>query len=201
LWENAFTGYVDMGERWNSQPSVSGGGVLIDNGTHSLDLARFFLGPIDALRVSEGKRTQGLPVEETVQITFQSRSGSMGTIDLSWTINKQLPTYITIHGSEGTLSLGWKESKYRNHQDEEWTVFGQGYSKVGAFVNQIENMANAILGKEDLLITIDDGLASIRAIEAAYIALSQAPSAIQEEPSLGEGIFRVELEGKPRETL
>ena len=174
LFENAFTCFVDMSGRWNSRPEISGGGVLIDNGTHSLDLARYFLGPIDDLQVIEGIRSQELPVEETVAIHFNSRSGVMGSIDLSWTINKEQPTYITLHGSKGTIALGWQESKWKLHGGE-WEKFGDGYSKVGAFVNQIENFAQAILGEAELLITIEDGLASVRAVEAAYQALSNNP--------------------------
>ncbi len=174
LFENAFTSCIDMSGRWNSKPGISGGGVLIDNGTHSLDLARYFLGPLDELQVIEGKRSQGLAVEETVSVYFHSRSGVMGSIDLSWTIHKELPTYITLYGTEGTISLGWKESKVRKAGGE-WEIFGNGYSKVEAFRNQIENFAGAILSREDLVITMEDGLASVAAIEAAYAALAQNP--------------------------
>ena len=173
LFENAFTARVNMGDRWNSNPAVSGGGVLIDNGTHSVDIMRYFLGPLAEIQVVEGKRIQGLPVEDTVRIFVKSTQGVMGNIDLSWSINKELDYFIRIYGSKGTISVGWKESKYRQESSKEWIVFGQGYNKIQAFRSQLENFSNAILKKEQLLITADDGVASVEAIEAAYISLNE----------------------------
>jgi predicted dehydrogenase len=171
LFENAFTARVDMSNRWNADPAMSGGGVLIDNGTHSLDIMRYFLGALAEVQVVEGKRIQGLPVEDTVRIFAKSTSGIMGNIDLSWSINKELDYYIRIYGSQGTISVGWKESKYRQASSSEWIPFGNGYNKVQAFRSQIENFSKAIRQEEALLITAEDGIASVEAIEAAYRAL------------------------------
>lgn len=173
LFENAFTSRVDMSSRWNSNPVVSGGGVLIDNGTHSVDIMRYFLGPLAEIHVVEGKRIQGLPVEDTVRIFVQSEGGIMGNIDLSWSINKELDYYLRIYGSEGTMSVGWKESKYRQSTSQDWVVFGRGYNKVQSFQSQIENFAKAILKAEPLLINVEDAIASVEAIEAAYHSLNQ----------------------------
>src|SRR5262249_53844586 len=158
---------------WNANPKVSGGGVLMDNGAHSVDLMRYFLGPLDAVQVVEGKRVQGLPVEDTVRIFVRSAGGVMGSIDLSWSINKELDSYINIYGSHGTIAVGWKESKYRQTSSRDWVAFGKGYNKVQAFRSQISNFARAISGKEMLLITARDALASVEVMEAAYRALHQ----------------------------
>jgi predicted dehydrogenase len=173
LFENAFTSRVDMSSRWNANPAISGGGVLIDNGTHSVDIMRYFLGPLSEIHVVEGKRTQHLAVEDTVRIFAQSSHGVMGNIDLSWSINKELDYYLRIYGSEGTISVGWKESKYRQSSSQEWVVFGQGYNKVQSFRSQIENFSKAILNQEPLLITLEDAIASVEVIEAAYQSLNQ----------------------------
>jgi predicted dehydrogenase len=174
LFENAFTGRVDMSNRWNANPVVSGGGVLIDNGTHSVDIMRYFLGPLSDVQVVEGKRIQGLPVEDTVRIFVKSMSGIVGNIDLSWSLNKELDWYIRIYGSNGTISVGWKESKYRQSTSQDWIVFGNGYNKVQSFRSQIENFAKAIRQEETLLITAEDALASVEVVEAAYAALNHS---------------------------
>lgn len=186
LFENAFTARVDMAGRWNSNPQVSGGGVLIDNGAHSVDLVRYFLGPLADVQVVEGKRVQGLEVEDTVRIFVHSVSGVMGSIDLSWSINKELDNYIQIFGSHGTVLVGWKESRYRPSSSRDWIVFGKGYDKVQAFRNQIRNFARSLRGEEMLLITAADAVASVEVIEAAYESLGQ-PHWTRVDGPLGNG--------------
>jgi predicted dehydrogenase len=145
--------------------------VLIDNGTHSLDIVRYLLGPLKDLRVLEGKRVQGLEVEDTVNIFVRSMSNVLASIDLSWSISKELDSYLNIYGSHGTILVGWKESKYRQSSQDEWIKFGRGYDKIQAFRDQVKNFAGAILGREALLITGEDAIASVEIVETAYRAL------------------------------
>jgi predicted dehydrogenase len=176
LLENSFASHVDMSSRWNANPEVSGGGVLIDNGTHSVDLTRYFLGPLVDVQAVEAKRSQGLEVEETVRLMVKSIGGVLGAIDLSWSLNKELDSYLSIYGSHGTIHVGWKQSRYHQSQGREWVVFGAGYDKVQAFRSQIDNFSHAINGDEPLRVTAADALASVEVIEAAYASLSQKRS-------------------------
>ena len=173
LFENVFTGRVDMSTRWNSNPEIAGGGVLIDNGTHSVDVARFCLGELAEVQAMEGNRIQLLPVEDTAKMFIRSRKGVLGSIDLSWSVSKELPYFIAVYGSEGTILVGWRESKFRRAGDAEWTVFGAGYDKFAAFRGQIENFAGVVRGEEALVVTPEDALASVQVIEAAYRSLAR----------------------------
>jgi predicted dehydrogenase len=98
----------------------------------------------------------------------------VGTVDLSWSIDKQQANYISIYGSQGALHVGWKESKYRGASGADWVVFGNGYDKTQAFRRQIENFAAAICGRERLRITAADALASVEVVEAAYRSLHES---------------------------
>ena len=174
LCENSFASRVDMCKRWNCVPEISGGGVLIDNGTHSIDLMRYFLGPLSEIYVLEGTRTQGLPVEETVVALVHNSAGVIGSINLSWSIDHPRSSFLNIYGSRGSISIGWKESKYRDYSVGKWAVFGSGYDKLQAFRAQIENFSRAIRGVEPLLLTAEEAVSSVVIMEAAYLALRRS---------------------------
>src|SRR4029079_15941541 len=119
-------------------------------------------------------RVQDIPVEDTVRVFVRSAAGVMGSIDLSWSLNKELPHYISVYGASGTLHVGWKESKFRRAGDAEWTVFGSGYDKVQAFRSQIDNFVRSVRGQEAPLITLADALASVEVTRGAYDAMWRA---------------------------
>ncbi len=174
VFENAFASRVDMSRRWNADPAISGGGVLIDNGTHSVDIVRYFLGPIAEVMAVEGKRVQHLPVEDTASMLLRTPEGVLGTVDLSWSVDRVTDTYLTLYGSEGTVSVGWKGARYRQASSPEWVTFGDGYDKHACMGAQVANFSAAIRGDEPLAVTADDAIASVAVIEAAYVALERS---------------------------
>ncbi len=168
LYENTFASRVPMAGRWNSVPEVSGGGVLIDNGTHSVDVARYLFGPVVEVGASEGRRVQGLAVEDTAQMLLRHDDGTLGSVALSWSTETAGDVYIGVYGSEGAIEIGWKCSRRREAASNEWTAFGNGYDKGAALRAQVVNFAHALRGREHLLITPADAVASVDVIAAAY---------------------------------
>lgn len=171
LVENAFTSRVDMSSRWNSDPAVSGGGVLIDNGTHSADLIRYLLGPIAAVMAVDIHRVQRLAVEDTARMVLRSAAGVMAAVDLSWSIDKSSEDFLTVYGSEGELRVGWRRSEVR-HRGGDWQRFGDGYDKIAAMGGAVRDFLDGLAG-QPLVTSHIDALASVAVIEAAYRSMAE----------------------------
>lgn len=172
VWlESVFSGSIDMSKRWNADPDISGGGVLIDNGTHSVDIVRYLVGPVTEVLALEGARVDGLRVEDTATLLLHTESGVQAHVTLSWTVDRMADHYLVVTGHEGTLEVGWRRSRYKRRAAPEWVEFGSGYDKIAAFANQIANFSGLVRGTEQSLVSIDDALASVAVIEAAYASL------------------------------
>ena len=171
LFENAFTSRIDMSTRWNADPAISGGGVLIDNGTHSVDIAQFLIGPIADVMAVEGKRIQRLAVEDNVRIFLRSVAGVIGNVDLSWSLDKGLDHYLAVFGTEGEVQVGWRRSRFRQVASSEWVEFGHGYDKVEAMGGAVDNFCQAVRGEAPLLISPYEALASVAVVEHAYASM------------------------------
>ena len=102
-----------------------------------------------------------------------------------------LDYFVRICCSEGTIEVGWQVSRYRKAGAKEWTVFGPGYDKVAALRAEILNFARVLRGREELLITADDAIASVDVIAAAYrsitrrqwVAVASPPVRVVGEPT------------------
>ena len=126
------------------------------------------LGPLARVQAMFGRPLQDVRVEDTARLLFESALGAMGSVDLSWSLHKEVAAYVRLYGENGTIEVGWKESRYKLSGQPEWVRFGDGYDKVEAFARQLANFAAAVRGDEALVVTDEDALASVHALDAAY---------------------------------
>jgi predicted dehydrogenase len=162
-----FSGNVDMQYRWNSNPALSGGGVLIDNGCHAVDTVRFLLSGIVKIQSIPMKAVQKLAVEDSAMMLATTECGATGKITLSWSMKSWGDTYISVQGTRGMIQIGWKKS-YLYVEGEAPVEIGSGYSKSGAHKRMIGMFRELVGGSNERWITNEEALASSTVIEAAY---------------------------------
>ena len=185
LLENAFVSPVDMSKRWNSNKDISGGGVCIDNGTHSVDIVRYLIGPIKSVHMDQSTYSHNIDVEDNVNLLLKTESGADARIDLSWTFDKSLPNFISVYGTNGVMHVGWKCSKYKQNSSSDWITFGKGYQKLSAFQNKLKNFCDAVKGTGQPLVSCEDAMASVLVVQAAYQSVKNEcwvtiPTSVQE---------------------
>ena len=64
---------------WTVRPELSGGGIFVDIGCHTLDILDFLLGPIADARGMTANQMGAYPAEDTVAMAFRFESGVLGT--------------------------------------------------------------------------------------------------------------------------
>ena len=97
-------GRVGYEKEWRSDPAVSGGGELIDQGVHMIDLSRWFLG--DFARVDGHAVTYywNMPVDDNAFVSLTTLAGQTAWLHVSCTEWKNLFS-LEIYGRDGKLDL------------------------------------------------------------------------------------------------
>ncbi len=87
---------------WRGKWSTEGGGVLVNQSAHQLDLLQWFMGPIEAISGFTGNLNHPyIEVEDTAVATIRFRSGGLGAIVASLSQKPGIYTKVHIHGSNG----------------------------------------------------------------------------------------------------
>lgn len=129
-----FCAPVDVRGRWPSNPDLSGGGVLMDNGPHAFDvLSNVLEATITDVTASLPTPSLAPPVEDTVTLQFRTEDGRTGRVELSWIYFSKDLDYLVVQGTEGTLRVAWTGGQFRRHGEREWLPFGTGYDKLASF--------------------------------------------------------------------
>jgi predicted dehydrogenase len=87
---------------WRADPAESGGGELLDQGVHGLDLFRWFLGDFSEISAVLANLFWQMPVEDNVFCTLRTPAGQVAMLHASWTQWKNLFSF-EIFGDLGYL--------------------------------------------------------------------------------------------------
>jgi predicted dehydrogenase len=96
---------------WRADPERSGGGELIDQGAHLIDLSRWFLGDFTNVRGSTPTYFWDMPVEDNGFLLLETARGQIAFLHASWTEWKNLFSF-EISGRMGKLEISGLGGSY-----------------------------------------------------------------------------------------
>ncbi len=178
-------GGVEFESNWRSDKTQAGGGILLDQGIHMLDLFRYFAGDFDEIKSMISTSYWNIPVEDNAFAVMRNSKGQIASIHSSSTQWKHRFS-LEIALQEGYINLNGILSSTRSYGEETLTVakkqfedtasaFGKPREEMIYFDRddswrlEVEEFIAAIRGEKRVEHgTIEDALAVMRLVEEIY---------------------------------
>ena len=178
--------YYDGGA-WRGTRKMDGGGALMNQGIHQIDLLLWFMGPVKWVKAETRLLAhKGLEVEDLACAMIEFKSGAMGMIEGSTAIWPGHPARVEIHGSEGSAILEDGELRFwefKNKVKSDARIRaaiakedGPGAGAGDPLANvsceghkrQIEDFVKAVREDRSPLVDGEEGRRAVALIEAIY---------------------------------
>jgi predicted dehydrogenase len=91
------------GSRWRGTWSLDGGGAVMNQGIHTVDLLLWLLGDVDRVYAVTRTALHAIAVEDTAVACLEFASGAVGTLEAATSAFPGLPRRVELTGSEGTI--------------------------------------------------------------------------------------------------
>ena len=170
-------GRVGYEKEWRAQPAISGGGELIDQGSHLIDLSRWFLGDLTVEYAAVPTLFWNMPADDNCFLALRSVSGQLAWLHASWTEWKNTFSF-EIFGRDGKLVIDGLGGSYGEERltfyrmlpqmgPPETTAFnypGQDHSWQAEF----EDFAAAVNDDRRPCGDIDDAVANLAIVDEIY---------------------------------
>jgi UDP-N-acetyl-2-amino-2-deoxyglucuronate dehydrogenase len=157
--------YYDSGA-WRGTWALDGGGALMNQGVHLVDLALWMLGDVDEVYAHAGLLAhERIEVEDTITITARLRSGALLTFLATTTAYGDLPLRVAIAGDGGTVvTLSEKITHLITRDGLEVPAL----DAVDQQLAQLNDFVTAVEHGTPPLVTSGQARAAVAFIEAAY---------------------------------
>ena len=163
---------------WRADPAVSGGGELIDQGVHLIDLARWYLG--DEVADVRGRVVTTywpMKVDDNAFLTLTTRGGQIAHLHASCTEWKNLFSF-EIYGRDAKLHLEGLGGSYgverlsryqmRAEMGPPDTLIQEYPFSDTSWALEWGDFAAAVSGTQGRGATLEDALATLRVVGEAY---------------------------------
>ncbi len=91
--------------RWRGTRALDGGGALINQGVHTVDILLWLFGDVASVQASCKTALHPIEVEDTLVALLEFRNGALGTLQATTSVFPGYPRRLELSGSEGTLII------------------------------------------------------------------------------------------------
>ncbi len=109
--------YYDSGD-WRGTWALDGGGALMNQGIHGLDMLYYVMGPIQSIKAHAATLTHDIEVEDTLTASIRYASGALGTLVVTTSCNPGYTMRHEFNGSKGAITI-------EENDITEWNVEGE----------------------------------------------------------------------------
>jgi UDP-N-acetyl-2-amino-2-deoxyglucuronate dehydrogenase len=93
------------GSKWRGKLALDGGGALMNQGVHTVDLLLWLLGDVVRVQARIATVRHAIEAEDTAVATLEFASGALGTLEATTAAYPGYPRRVEITGSHGTVIL------------------------------------------------------------------------------------------------
>ena len=155
------------GSRWRGTWALDGGGALMNQGIHTVDLMLHLLGPVTRVSGLVATRFHNIEVEDTATAMLEFENGALGTIDVTTAAAPGRPRRLQVVGSAGSLVLEGDHLSGTNAGSVE-NASSPVVTDVSAHVRIIVDFIDAVRNRRPPVCDGREGRRSVEVVEAVY---------------------------------
>jgi predicted dehydrogenase len=155
------------GSRWRGTWALDGGGALMNQGIHTVDLLLHLLGPVTRVAGLVATRFHKIEVEDTATAMLEFENGALGTIDVTTAAPPGRPRRLQVVGSAGSLVLEGDHLQGTGPTSAE-NAASPIVTDVSAHVRVIEEFVDAVRNRRPPICDGAEGRRSVEVVEAVY---------------------------------
>lgn len=160
---------------WRGTLDLDGGGALINQSIHTIDLLTWMLGDLKCVFGMKGTLTHpGIEAEDNLIASMKFENGALGIFEASTSIIPDQPRTIEINGSKGTAILKGNEF-HLNVKDETFSEKGSK-NEENFHTKQFREIVKAMLRDGQPPVSGKESIKSLAVVEAIYDSCNQYSS-------------------------
>ncbi len=170
-------GRLGYDQEWRANPKISGGGELIDQGVHMIDLCRWFLGDFHQVYGQTSTYFWKMPVDDNAFLSLRTKKGQIAWLQVSCTEWKNMFS-LEIYGKTGKIQIDGLGGSYGTEKLTYYQMLpqmGPPEAKIWEYPGEdmswsleIEDFIKSIGSKKAINGNINDAAEALKIVDHIY---------------------------------